>query len=336
MGTSAHHDADVIDNTIIDAAINWAVKLNFNTPSAATQAAFETWLHQQPTHAAAWQRITSLKADFAVLPSHLARNTLDAIEVRRSTKGLKRRQVIALLGLSGVIIGSGTVIQQQAPWQRLLADVSTKTGEQRTITLADGTTIILNTDTAISTRFDNDIREITLHRGEIAISTGKDSQFATRRPFWVNTPNGKLQAIGTYFTTRLDDRHTHVSVKEGAVALHPRSSVDSIIVNAGEYWQFDDRHISQISNAGIEPDSWTEGVIAGKNMRLGDLLTELSRYRSGRISIDPDIADLRVSGVYHIGDTDQVLHFLAQTQPVTVSYMTRFWVSVRAKHLSPG
>ena len=78
----------------------------------------------------------------------------------------------------------------------------------------------------------------------------------------------------------------------------------------------------------IEADAWANGVIAGKDMRLADLLAELARYRPGHITCDPRVAGLRVSGLYHVKDTDQALQFLLQTQPVSVVYTTRFWVSV--------
>ncbi|MFT4193241.1 MAG: iron dicitrate transport regulator FecR, partial [Ottowia sp.] len=55
---------------------------------------------------------------------------------------------------------------------------------------------------------------------------------------------------------------------------------------------------------------------------------EMARYRPGRIVCDPRVADLRVSGLFHIRDTDQALQFLIQTQPVSVTYLTRWWVMV--------
>ncbi len=79
---------------------------------------------------------------------------------------------------------------------------------------------------------------------------------------------------------------------------------------------------------GFDADGWVDGVISGKNMRLIDLLDELSRYRVGHITCDSRVADLRVSGVYQVRDTDQVLQFLAHTQHLRVSYRTRFWVTV--------
>lgn len=78
----------------------------------------------------------------------------------------------------------------------------------------------------------------------------------------------------------------------------------------------------------MEGAAWVEGAIVGKNMRLASLLTELSRYRRGRISCAPEVADLRVSGTYHVDDTDRALAFLVQTLPIRVRYWTRYWVTV--------
>ncbi|PMR74464.1 hypothetical protein C1H69_14565 [Billgrantia endophytica] len=81
---------------------------------------------------------------------------------------------------------------------------------------------------------------------------------------------------------------------------------------------------------GFEAGGWAEGVIVGQNIRLQDLLSELSRYRPGRIVCDPSVAELRVSGHFLVGDTDRTLQFLAQTQPISVTYRTRYWVAVGA------
>ena len=322
---------DTIDPRIVDAAIDWTVKLDFNTPTPETSKAFERWLLEKPSHAAAWQRIQSLKNDFTQVPNQLAMGTLQATESRRQATRIQRRQAIKLLCLTGMTVSVGITLQKQVPWQRLGADYSTATGQQHTISLADGTTVMLNTDTAINVRFTGTMREIIVHRGEIAVSTGQDSQHTTKRPFWVSTPHGKLQALGTRFTTRLGRNNTIVSVTEGAVALHPGQREATAIVRPGESWHFDDNSATRVMDHTIEPASWIDGVIACQHTRLGDLLAELSRYRNGRIAVDADVADLRISGIYHLRDTDQVLRFIAQTQPVTISYLTRFWVNVRAK-----
>ncbi len=165
-------------------------------------------------------------------------------------------------------------------------------------------------------------------RAEISIQTGGDPGFAVKRPFLVRTPFGAVQALGTRFVVRLDEGSALVSVQEDSVALRPADSADSVIAQAGQDWRLDRQRAQRIPEPVMVAHAWTEGVIVGKNLRLADLLHELSRYRRGRISCAPEVADLRVSGTYHVSDTDQALQFLAQTLPIRLRYWTRFWVSV--------
>ncbi|KAG0759335.1 hypothetical protein G6F57_017955 [Rhizopus arrhizus] len=65
-------------------------------------------------------------------------------------------------------------------------------------------------------------------------------------------------------------------------------------------------------------------------MRLDAFVAELARYRSGLLRCDPAVADLRVSGVFSLRDTDRALDNLTRGLPVTVAYRSRYWVTVRA------
>lgn len=316
-----------LPSDIVDAAITWVVKLDYNDAAPETRGALERWLRADPRHVLAWHRVTSLKTRFASFPPDVLRATLDAADARRDRRVLSRRNALKLLSFGGIALGTGLLVREYTPWQRLLADASTATGEQKSMQLSDGTSLMLNTDSAASADLTGERRIVILRRGEIAISTGAEPEKA-HRPFWVYTPFGRMQALGTRFTVRLSGARARISVQEGAVELHPSSGATSQIVRAGESRWLSDTLTQPADTRGFEPDSWTDGVIAGKNLRLADLLDELSRYRHGRIACDERVADLRVSGVFHIRNTDQALRFLAQTQPVRVVYRTRFWVSV--------
>ncbi len=69
-------------------------------------------------------------------------------------------------------------------------------------------------------------------------------------------------------------------------------------------------------------------MISARNMRLDDFLSELGRYRHGVLRCSEAVAGLRVSGTYQVGDTDQVLALVAQALPVSVTYRSRYWVTV--------
>ncbi len=316
--------ADPLPQRVVDEAIAWAVKLDFSIPTPRSRAAFERWLQAEPAHASAWERVQSLRGDFAAVPPALALGTLHAADAQRQ----RRRQGLRLLGLAGMAVAAGWTVREHAPWQRLLADASTGVGEQRTLHLDDGTTVVLNTDTALSSVFSPGLRTLKLHRGEIMVTTGDDAGASAKRPFWVQTPFGALQALGTRFVVRLAPGRARVSAQEGAVQMHPGEDAASRMARPGDAWWLGARGAVPAPALGFDADGWADGVVAGQGMRLADLLDELERYRHGSIVCDASVADLRVSGVYHVRDTDRALQFLLQTQPVEVVYRTRLWVSV--------
>jgi len=317
---------------IVDQAITWTIQLDFGEPTASTREAFAQWLAADPLHELVWQRMQALRDDFSGMPPALALDTLQTAGARRGASGLRRRQALKVLALAGISVVAVQGVRELAPWQRLLADTSTATGEQRTVRLDDGSTIVLNTDTAISTGLGGERRLVTLRRGEILVTTGYDDRFAAAsgaaRPFWVQTPFGSLRALGTRFVVRIGDGRARVSVQEGAVALYPSTGGTGDVAQAGTSWWLANGGSAPAPAQTFDADGWASGVIAGKDMRLADVLAELARYRTGRIVCDPRVADLRISGAYHLRDTDQTLRFLAQSQPVAVVYRTRFWVTV--------
>jgi transmembrane sensor len=277
--------------------------------------------------------LKGFQADLGELSPKLALDTLQTAQGHRECRNLSRRSVIKLLSLAGFTFGMGWVVHENAWWQRLLADASTATGEQKTLQLDDGSVIVLNTDSAINTDLAGPHRLVVLWRGEILITTGTDVGVAAQRPFWVHTPLGKMQALGTRFVVRLDEGRARISVQEGAVALYPADGSPSAVVQSGESRWLIEEGILPADLQGFEADSRSEGVIAGKNIRLENLLAELSRYRPGYITCDPSVADLRLPGLFHVKETDRTLQFIARIQPVSIIYRTRFWVSVGPRNI---
>ncbi|ASI70520.1 iron dicitrate transport regulator FecR [Diaphorobacter nitroreducens] len=322
---------------VIDAAIAWSVKLNHNPASEAAQRAFEHWLGADPLHARAWARIGVLRGDLARLPQRLALETLQATDAQRQSNTRGRRRALKLLSVSGLALSLGWTLRENSPWQRLVADAFTAVGEQKTLHLPDGTVLVLNTDSAVNTDLGGESRLIVLRRGEIMVTTGSDTASGSKakRPFWVITPFGRLQALGTRFVVRLGADHARISVQEGAVELHPVRPAEPgavpAVVRAGESRWLTDTASLPAAAQDFDAEAWADGVVSGRDMRLGDLVAELGRYRSGHIVCDERVADLRVSGVFHVRDTDQALRFLVQTQPVNITYRTRWWVSVVPK-----
>ncbi|PWU31397.1 iron dicitrate transport regulator FecR [Pseudomonas sp. RW407] len=312
-----------LSSRTIDDAIDWAVKLQFGEPSEETLSAFQAWHASHTEHALAWQRVQSLGEDFRRVSPQL---TLQVLE-KLPAAGLSRRQALKLLILLGASAAPAWLAYREAPWQRLLAEYSTATGEVRHLELADGSRLVLNTDTAISTHFSPYERRVILRRGEVLVSTGADTT-SPRRPFRLETPFGLLQAMDSRFCVRLYPACARVSISQGELSLLPANGGAPRQAQAGQDWWLRASLAEPTQARPFAEGAWAEGILAARDMRLVEFLDELGRYRVGRLACDPRVADLRVSGNYQLADTDQTLRFLARTQGLQLSYRTRFWVSV--------
>jgi transmembrane sensor len=215
------------------------------------------------------------------------------------------------------------------PWRFYAADYRTATGEQRDVMLADGTQLSLNTASAVDIRFNEGQRRIILRAGEILITSAPDPA-PQYRPLIVETSQGTVQALGTRFTVRQSDGLSQVAVFEGMVEIRPNANDDASRLNAGQRATFSDMYVSATESADPAEAAWASGNLIAERMRLADFLKEVGRYRPGAIRCDPAVADLVVSGVYPIHDTDRILESLSHALPVRVSYATRYWVTVRA------
>ena len=223
----------------------------------------------------------------------------------------------------------GLLASRTQTWQQVAADYSTNTGEQRELTLDDGTALTLNTASAINVRFDGQRRLVRLVAGEALIVTGHAA--ADPRPFVVETAEGFVGALGTRFTVRQQDDRTQVAVLQSAVEIAPHDAADrKRVLRAGERTSFTRDAIEAPQATDAQATAWANGQIVADDMRLGDFVAELGRYRPGIVRCAPEVADLRFSGVFPLQDTDRILATLPNVLPVQVKLRTRYWATVEA------
>lgn len=320
-------------------AVEWLVELQSSTKVDDTmRIALQQWLAQHPDHERAWKRIEAVNeqlrsaAGGAVTASRVVHATLTQAH-NAAPRSVQRRQAIKVLAVVLFAGGTAWVAQDYSPW---LADERTGVGERRTVTLADGTTVALNTNSAINVRFTNTARRVRVVSGEILVTTGKDmGRGGWGRPLIVETAQGELQPLGTRFAVRLQTDASRVDVFEGAVAIRPHDiqteEGPARILRAGEQARFTRRMVAASQPVNDNTIAWMDNVLVASGMRLGDFLAELSRHRSGRLSCDPTIASLRVSGSYPLANTDRILDTLRTTLPVEIHFLTRYWVTVRRR-----
>lgn len=300
-------------------ALEWQVALWSGEVTAEQRSDFDKWLTASDSHRQAWSEIAAIERKLQLIPAQAAELLKDKPDAE------KRRRLLQLLGLAAATGGTVPIVRNSDAWQAWVADHHTHTGEQQQLALSDGSQLFLNTSTAVDIEFNSRERRLVLHHGEMYVRTAADAEQPVR-PFLIQTRHGVAQALGTKFNVRLKQEETRVSVHEGTVQIQPRLGAGHRLEH-GFQAGFSAHGFTAATPNGNEL-AWLEGKLVAERMRLGDFLDELGRYRQGMIHYDAKAAEMVVSGVFPLPDTDRILESLLQALPLRVSYFSRYWVSV--------
>lgn len=307
-------------------AVEWWVDRQAGRTGEAFDAALARWRAEDPAHDAAWRHIETMQQRLGGLTAGLDPQAAHAALL--SPRAGRRRAAVKALA---VLLFAGGAAWMAEPARRAAiwpADLRTAVGERRTVTLADRTVVVLDTDTALDVRFDAAARRLRLLRGTIMVTSGHDDRVPAR-PLVVATAQGELRPLGTRFAVRQRDGATRIEVFAGAVRVQPDdAAAGARVIAAGEGADFTRDAIGVQAPLDAYASAWTGGMLVASRMRLADLVAELDRYRRGSLRFDAAVADLRVSGTYPLDDPARVLDTLKATLPIDVHYLTRYWATV--------
>lgn len=292
------------EDPVYEAAAGWVARLSSPDATARDREACALWRSSDPVHEAAYAEMDALWRKLGQVP--------DPRQRRRSAKGGAGIAALALLG-AALAYQLGLV-----DWMR--ADLRSGVGQITHATLADGSRIDLNTDTALALHFTETGREIELLRGEAFFDVAPDP----RRPFVVRGSGFSAQALGTRFAVRGDGAERPVEVAEGRVAV--TASGHQVQVSAGEAVRLADGDRPTVVRTDVGRNTgWREGRLVFSGERLSTVLAELGRYRRGRIVLlDSPAGERRVTGAFDPRNTDDALDVLAATMGVRVIRLPPF------------
>lgn len=309
-----------------EAAAAWFTRLRADDVSREDHQRFERWLAADPQHAEAYRRFEQLwrgtgllaaeppvQAQLQALPT--ATPTLaDALGRRRLAQPSPRRRRWPAWAAAGVAALAVTLALPAWLEQRPL---HTGIGEQRSMALADGTRVTLNTDSRLRVRYDGERRRVHLDRGQAYFQVAKE-----HRPFEVITDGGVVRALGTAFDVYRTGADVIVTVVEGTVmvsggavqALPAAERPSAPAQPASQILHAQQRvALSALSDADDAAPveavpsergvAWLRGQLIFDDEALAAAIAEINRYSSRRVRIgDPRLGTLRMSGVYRIGE----------------------------------
>jgi transmembrane sensor len=308
---------------VLEQASAWAVRLSDAEATEADWLALEDWLAQSPDHAAAYTEaeglLAALDADRGALDAALTRATAadartpEPARFRRTPAPNRRRWrvgvglAIAAAVVAGIALAptlmSATTVYVTAP------------GEQRTVTLSDGSTLALNGGSRLTVRMTGGERSVEMDQAEAAFDIAHDAS----RPFRVTVGESRVEVLGTAFDIRRDAVSTRVAVTRGLVRV---SDLDdptrTVRLGRGQSVERDDGDGALQVSAGVaETAGWRTGRLIYEDRPLSEVTTDLNRAYATPIRLTGDVGALRFTGVLALdGDQTATLRRLEAFLPV--------------------
>jgi transmembrane sensor len=320
-----------IDN---EAAV-WTWRLDCGGLTDAERGELEAWLRQDARHRRAFDelgRTWSALERLRERPQHGDRGAA-APAVRRPWP-LHRSWVSAAAALLVLALGAAWYLARPAGPEVF----ATAVGQQRHVTLTDGSQITLNTHTLLTVSLTPTQRVIELRRGEAHFEVTHDPA----RPFLVRAGDTLIRDLGTQFEVRMHPDHAvDVLVNEGRVEVEAAGAAAASAdgrtgsgaqgssagwvraLTAGEQLRVAGPHLQLMSVSPQQIDdelAWREGALVFAGEPLSQAIPEVERYTRARIVLTgPEVGSLRVSGRFRTNDVAGFFQALQEALPVRVT-----------------
>lgn len=209
---------------------------------------------------------------------------------------------------SPAVVAPSVIVESSARPVLYASDV----GKRRAVSLPDGSTVTLNTNSQVEVSFTEGRRMIRLVRGQALFDVAHNPQ----RPFIVSADDRTVTALGTFFEVRVDPGRMQVVLVNGKVVVDRASRPEgaskaggSVVLEPGQGFIAEGSGGQRVIRVDLKRELlWRSGFVEFDDQSLRQAVAEINRYTERPIELSPDgVGDLRVSGVFR---TDDPRHFV--------------------------
>ena len=316
---------NISKNDRLEQAARWLVRSRDRDFTLEDKKQMSAWLDKDPANREAfeemreaWKRIGVLTPVFAPISIHpyKAKRFARVKAVLSRFVEPKNRVAIAVAAMAVLVLlclpVSRTYLYKQA---ETVYAYKTMIGEQKTLTLGDGSVLKMNVKSALSVRMSNKRRQVEMSEGEVFFVVSAD----TNRPFEVRTPNGLVRVLGTAFNVKSRSGRVAVDVERGHVLVRdaPKGPGDmragGVTLVAGQGVDIDPSgRLSRLRPSDMKQVlAWQNRQAFFKNTPLGEVLRELELYHDVRVKLAfPELESKGITGTFDMRDLNQTLEVI--------------------------
>lgn len=294
---------DVLSDSAMDQALNWLIELDVNDD--AQQLRFQAWLAADPAHRLAFEKVR------AVWHSQPVAHTAAALEAKPAVArsgGRRMRPHWLPLATAAVLI-LGVIGFSNLPL-RFEADHLTVAGERQRLQLEDGSKVLLNTNSALSSDVTDKQRVARLLQGEAYFEVPVTQGL----PLEVQAGPVRMRGSSSAFAVRYLDGVAQIQVERGAVNVQATQGNSQMSLTAGDSIRVGPEGFSPRTRLDPTKDlAWVQGRLIFDNCPLSEVLAELRRYYPGWIvNTSARLDKVAVTGNYRLDNPIDVVRSLAQ------------------------
>lgn len=180
------------DDRLDEEALAWIARETSGEFTDRERVSLRTWLAQSDRHLRAYAEARALWQDMEGLRGRpVVSDLLLSLDQAQAARGHRRRRPVVAMSLAASVLLSLLLLGLHPV---LWADHATSAGERRSVSLPDGSTVHLNSQSALSLDYTETERGIELIEGEAEFEVSPDP-----RPFVVEAGPARIQALGTDF-----------------------------------------------------------------------------------------------------------------------------------------
>lgn len=303
----------------IDEAAHWLARLHAHDCNDQEREALAQWQRAHPRHQEVFEKMAGQVGRLRT-PPLLNQPQQQLIQLLNAPSS--RRQVLRGAALSIAMLGLMRFRSDLGiPW--LEGGLSTGTGQRETFTLDDRSTLTLNACSQATADVDGRQRCVTMGHGQLFIQCTADP----RGPLVTRGRYGEVRSQQASFMVTEQQQGARLDVVQASVQLQPQAG-QPITVKAGQSAFFDEQGRVTVGATRGNRLAWLNGKLDVDNEPLATVVDALRAYRRGIVRLSPAAAQLKVSGLFALDDTETTLSLLSLSLPIRVTRYSDYWLNI--------